>query len=235
MSDTPGQADALDLGGLQHFARFVRQQCQFVVMGVDGVHEARAKRLHARDLRRTSRVDPQPADLDTPEAGIALDAEGERELWYSAQAALSAAANVAKALWGDRREPAAQRLRAPVRQALAVDEQSPMFTVRRTRNKFDHYDEELEELAKRPGRRVFIEGLTADQTEGVELDAFFRQYNAETDTIAFRDREVALGPLRDEAVRLIRAAEVVEAQPDPTVFTGGLPPQPRPSHRGWPA
>lgn len=131
-------ADGNELARLQLYARFVRQQCQFVVMGVDGLHAALQKGAAAGQVRRSARREPPDEDdWDMKMRAFAMLEESERELWFFAQSLLSAAANVDKALWGRTKDPAHALSRQPLREALRTDDGSPMKGVRRTRNHFD--------------------------------------------------------------------------------------------------
>lgn len=79
--------------------------------------------------------------------------DGQRT-FYSIQALLTASANVSKALWGQ--EPKQRNERKPLRDSLGIDDTSP-FMARGMRNKFDHFDERLDEWWAKSEHHQFID------------------------------------------------------------------------------
>lgn len=86
----------------------------------------------------------------TEDLAKGLRANDTRRIFYALQSLLGAAANISKALWGQRkaktRPLAAQR--ELLRASIDVTEQSPFYTVA-VRNRFEHFDEALDDWWKK--------------------------------------------------------------------------------------
>jgi hypothetical protein len=137
--------------------------------------------------------------------------DASRELWYSAQAMMTAVANVHKALWGNGKGDVATR--EPVRLALAIDTDSAIsLEARKMRNNFDHYEDRIRTWAEsREG--LMLEGVgPRPLIDGHTQMALWRSYDPATDTLSFWDSSLSLTAIEQEAQRLIPIAEDIARQ-----------------------
>lgn len=181
-------------------------------MGYRALLAASAKADEARQLRIPAGVpfhQRDPADL---ERGIELAREADRELWFAAQAMMSAVANVHKLLWGNQkaRDVAA---RAPIREALGITDESPISTdARRMRNNFDHYDDRIGAWVE-SGEGLRIRGTGgAPKIVGHTIKAQWERYDPSTNTLSFWGESISLAAIAGEAQRLIPIADEIEAR-----------------------
>jgi hypothetical protein len=132
--------------------------------------------------------------------------DANRELWYSAQALMTAVANVDKVLWLNR--GGSEVAREPVRRAFGIDADTvAMEQARKIRDRFDHYDDLIRRWAK-SDEGLKIEGIGAPlEIAGHTHMAQWRGYDPATDTLSFWDLSVELTPIEEEARRLIPLAE----------------------------
>lgn len=173
------------------------RQCQFIVMAHAMLRDAAIKVEAAQQMRRETRYG---GDFD---AAMSATEIADRELWFAAQALLSAIANVDKVLWDGQSYEAE---RQPVRDALGVTTRSGAWiTAREIRNHFDHYDEKIRvwDLA---GEGMRTRGIGPLITTGLTPTAEWEGYDAATDTLRFWHVSVGLGPIEAEARRLIPLA-----------------------------
>lgn len=137
------------------------RQCKFLQLATKGIS----------DVVRKMRAD-QPFDSD--------------DLWYSIQGFLVCAGNISKLLWPPRTGDA-QRGRL-LRDLLQVPEDSPL-TVRTFRNHFEHFDERLDEWARKTVLQNFADSNIGplEQFRGFSnAPDFHRHYDPETFTLRFR-------------------------------------------------
>ena len=143
---------------------------------------------------------PEPPDIDVL-------------VWYPIQSFLTAAANVSKGLWGqggDHPDRVQRRKnREPLRQLLKVADDSPLRNVN-MRNKFDHFDEKIDEWWEQSTQHLFIDGnlMALDGIKGGEKIDAFRSFDRNRFVVGFwgtvydlRQIEKAIGRLKGETVK----------------------------------
>jgi hypothetical protein len=234
---------------VQVYVEQVQRQCQFIVMAHAGILAASAKIGEAAQVRKRFYAEegayhrarfqhptdggsaPDPAQLDL---GVRMHEDAERELWYSAQAMMTAVANVDKTLWLNR--GGSEKAREPVRRVLGVDDDSAsMEQARDIRNYFDHYDKKINEWAK-SSEGLKLSGIGGPlKISGHSDKAQWQSYDPATDTLSFWDLSVALAPIAQEARRLIPIAEDIASKCPGCMDEGKEHPVTFPIARGFPA
>lgn len=117
--------------------------------------------------------------------------ESQEAIFYALQNLLNAAADVSKALWGKAGSKPADRQRYEARQQLrdsiGIKDTSPLRTVT-VRNKFEHYDENLDKWWKQP-RNHFMADLNIGSKDrsivGIDEIDKFRHYDSATNIAIF--------------------------------------------------
>lgn len=209
---------------IQAYVRQIRQQCQFIIMAHADLRAAAAKSGEAFEIRK----------YGDRAAGIRMGQDAERELWYAAQAMMTAVANVDKTLWLNR--GSSERAREPVRAALGIDGDSvSMKTARKIRDRFEHYDDLINQWAKsEEGLQVEVIGRSP-RIIGHSDKVQWRGYDPSTDTLSFWDLSVELAPIEQEARRLIPLAEDIATKCAGCMDEGKDHPVTFPVERGYPA
>lgn len=153
--------------------------------------------------------------------------EDNSDFWYSMQAFLSAVANISKLLWGsgttDDQRRAAEEHRRPLRQSLAVSEDSPLKS-RAFRNHFDHFDERLEKQFAdwvRQGCKGGISDTFVGDIDELDIaELALRNFDTKTKTLTFRGKKLPIAPLivhlsilEEEAVTAVRSYLLENAVP----------------------
>lgn len=129
------------------------------------------------------------------------------EPWYDLQILLGATANLQKAFWGERENFATQR--EPLRQMLAVEDDSPLRANNRMRNHFEHFDERLDRWWRDaphhnrvevvgPDARTFLDESTVSDLE------IFHGYDPATGLVTFWGDQFDLPAVVKEAERIWR-------------------------------
>jgi len=132
--------------------------------------------------------------------GAALNAEDQNGVWYSVQALLVAVGNISKLLWP---KPENQQRGDTLRQLLGVAENSVLAS-RTFRNRFEHFDEKLEDWAKSSNRRCFIDsniGL-AGRIAGVDIGDYLRNFEPQHGIVTFQGDTYELEPIIRAVVAL---------------------------------
>lgn len=214
----------MDFQTVQIYTRQVLQQCQFIIMAHTEMRRASEESATAFYIRK---------DQTRLQEGIRMGEDAQRELWYAAQALMSAAANVAKVLWGKNATIAATR--EPIRKALGVDDGVIWQAARNVRNNFDHYDDRIREWNE-SGEGLKIEGIGGPATIiGPSRRAQWQNYDPQTDTLYFWGVALPLGDIEIEARRLIPVAEDVLNLCSGCVDEGRAHPITFHRERGYPA
>ncbi|WP_417220868.1 hypothetical protein [Arthrobacter sp.] len=133
-------------------------------------------------------------------------------LWLGCQQFLVGAANVSKALWGQRSRFADQRV--SIRNSLGVTDDSPLKDVS-FRNHFEHFDERLDRwwsdstshnhLDKHLGAPESVGGFKAIER--------FRIYDPATHRIIFWGEEFQVEPIALDMARIRPIAETESSKP----------------------
>lgn len=186
---------------LETMQQQVEEQCQFALTAIGGMNgclgamtELREQGAH-RDMQKQSEVTDQ--------------------LWFFANAFLTAVANIAKHLWPGR------RLRKDVREAfpdrgvelrasLGVPDESPLDS-RMVRNHFEHADERLEEWWIDNPQHNIARRTIGDARQAISLGpgmemTFHSQFDPDRLTISFLGDEIELQPLADAISELYERA-----------------------------
>ena len=135
--------------------------------------------------------------------------------FYAFQNLLSAAANISRALWGQRGKSATER--APLRDSIAIGDDSPLKHVA-MRNNFEHFDERLEKWWKESARHNHVDLYIGPRNRtmiGLEEIDQFRSFDPETSNITFWGQEFNLTKIVDEVRRIAPKLEE-EAMKPPT-------------------
>lgn len=106
--------------------------------------------------------------------------------WSAVGFAVSAAANVSKALWGPRDKPRVAAARQPLRESLGVSDDSPLRDVS-MRNHFEHLDERLDRWWKNSPTHNFVDAGIGPVSGivGVPDSEMFRTYDPATGNLVF--------------------------------------------------
>lgn len=144
------------------------------------------------------------ADIDA-----AIQQKNASKLFYALQNLLSAAANISKALWGQRNETEVAERRKPLRESIGVADGSPLREVR-MRNNFEHIDNRLDEWWKNSKAHQHIDlSVVTKQFRTVvvagpdpEYD-WFRSIDLETGDLAFWGDEFNIKTLVGEVNRIL--------------------------------
>jgi hypothetical protein len=185
---------------LRLFQYQVRDQCRFVLIA-------------AQDLNDALKAGNSPEPLSWRERQEVHD-----RIWYSLQNLLTAAANIAKALWGEGAKLTEER--RPLRESLGVPDDSPLQQTA-LRNHFEHFDSRLDiwaaESATTPGSS-YIDKIIGPPTTVVAVGSgpkeYFRHFDPSTGVASFWGETFDLKALVDTVVELLPRAEAESAKPD---------------------
>jgi hypothetical protein len=119
------------------------------------------------------------------------------------QSLLSAAANISKALWGDRKTKKALAARKPLRDSLHIDNNSPLYPLK-MRNNYDHFDERLDEWWKKSKNHnvVDVSVIPKDLILGFDDIDCFRLYNQQNKELTFWGQRFNLGEIIEAVQQL---------------------------------
>lgn len=136
-------------------------------------------------------------DLDA-----ALTQHDIEAVFYAIQNLLQAAANISKALWGQKGKFAEQR--KPVRDSMGVDDASPLKPVS-MRNKFEHFDERLDLWWKESQHHNYMDLNVAstDSIRGLDNIDMFRTFDPATANVIFWGERFNIQELVDEVLRIL--------------------------------
>jgi hypothetical protein len=127
----------------------------------------------------------------------ALSRDDDDGIWFAIQAAVIAAGNLAKLFWPPRADLYAERGR-DLRQVLEVDETSTLARFRRLRNRFEHFDEDIEAWAQSEANMVDLSAVPADILFTSYKAQFMRNFDTDTFTVLFGHDRYPLRQLVDE-------------------------------------
>jgi hypothetical protein len=157
------------------------------------------------------------ADLDP-----AIQKRDVNRVFFNIQAFLSAAANIAKALWGqgsatDPKVIARRATREPLRVKLKVLNTSPLYNFA-MRNHYDHFDERIDEWWRDSKNHLF-----ADLTLGVfpagpgvdERPDVLRSFDPKTRELRFWGDQFNIAAIAEEVRRIHQIAQEVVLPPPP--------------------
>ena len=133
--------------------------------------------------------------------------------FYALQNVLSAAANISKALWGQRGRFATER--APLRDSIAIGDDSSLKNVA-MRNNFEHFDERLEKWWNESARHSHVDlciGAKNRTLVGVDEIDQFRSFDPETSDITFWGQDFNLAKIVDEVRRIAPKLEEEATKP----------------------
>jgi hypothetical protein len=144
----------------------------------------------------------------------ALERRAVLSAWVAIQNLLTAAANLAKTLWGQSKKFDAER--KPLRDRLGVDDSWLLSRVV-VRNRFEHFDEYLTDWSKLPNQPRFYVDLAItdtdtpsiireDGTPAADEKDLFRQFNPRTGEVVFWGERFDLRQVVDEATQLLETA-----------------------------
>ena len=133
-------------------------------------------------------------------------------LWVGCQQFLVGAANVSKALWGQRQRFAADR--EPLRRSLLVGEDSVLIDMS-FRNHFEHYDERIDRWWADSAAHNTLDRMIGapEMVAGLEDGDRFRVYDPESHRIIFWGEEFFVEPIVREIDRIYPTAESEAGKP----------------------
>jgi hypothetical protein len=134
-------------------------------------------------------------------------------MWIAVQGLLTAAANISKALWGQKGRLADER--APLRESLAVDDSSPLRDVA-LRNHFEHYDERLDRWwATSPAHNHLDMGVLSGPNAVVGFDDIdmFRVLDPLRGEVVFWGERFNLARIIQAAAQLLPVAQAEADKP----------------------
>jgi hypothetical protein len=158
-------------------------------------------RVHQKQIEHQCRAGIMALDL----AQKALSSRDQEEFWASIQNALSAAANIAKSLWGQGGKLAQER--EPLRQSLGISDSSPLSSTD-LRNHLEHYDERLDRWYRTSQRRNHADYLIgpASMIAGTEATDIFRHFDPSTGDVIFWIENYSIPPLGRALAELLPTA-----------------------------
>jgi hypothetical protein len=143
---------------------------------------------------------------------LGLSSESQDFVWIGCQQFLVGAANVSKALWGQRERFALAR--EPLRKSLQVGDDSALRNMS-FRNHFEHYDERIDRWWTTSSGRNILDRMVGspEMIAGLEDQDRFRVYDPETHRIIFWGEEFFVEPIVRELQRLSPIAESEARKP----------------------
>ncbi|HEY1179321.1 MAG TPA: hypothetical protein VGF17_24465 [Phytomonospora sp.] len=175
-------------------------QCRTVVVE----HDRLQRTLVARDVHHETGFDAWK-QRDQARIRAFFEAPAFFEPWCAIQAMLTAAANAKKGLWGVAGNTKAAAEREPLRQALAVPDESPLKNVDH-RNRWDHFDEKIDHWWKHSRAKNYVDMSFVDQkvpeSAGMADEDTFRAYSRVTGEVVFWGDRFNLHELAHEAERI---------------------------------
>lgn len=132
--------------------------------------------------------------------------------FYAIQNCLNAAANIAKALWGQGGKFADQR--KPLRDSIGIDDGSPLRQVL-MRNNFEHFDERLDRWWKNSKRHNFSDFniMPANAIAGIDEIDSFRNFDPKTTDLSFWGQQFNLQNLINEVRAILPRLEPEASKP----------------------
>lgn len=165
-----------------------------------------------RVFQRQIQLQCQAIVVGSHDFNSAMTTGDSTHAWIAIQNILTAAANVSKALWGQRGKFANQR--APLRASLQVDDTSP-FRVVAMRNHFEHYDERLDTWWRdSPSHNHFdMSFVPPGQILGLADIDMFRVFDPSTANVVFWGEHFNIQDIVREAARLVAIAATEASKP----------------------
>jgi hypothetical protein len=125
------------------------------------------------------------SDLNEALAVSADENHDPTAIFVSLQNLLNAAANIAKAFWGQGGKLSDQRTK--LRDSIELDDDSPLRSVT-MRNNFEHFDERLDSWWAKSQRHIYVDlniGPPHGFFSGVDASDIFRLYDPEQQLLVF--------------------------------------------------
>ena len=170
-----------------------------------------------RMFQRQIQLQCQAVILAAHEMESALTTGDRTRAWVAIQNLLTAAANISKALWGQR---AAQR--AALRTSLQVDDTSPLKPVV-MRNHFEHFDEKLDDWWRDSERHNHVDMSIGPEgmVRGTEEIDMFRQFDPDTGEVMFWSERFNLQEVVAEIQRILPIVNAEAEKPhwEPRITT----------------
>ncbi len=132
----------------------------------------------------------------------ALSRHDDDAIWFAIQAAVIAAGNLSKLFWPSRADLYAERGR-DLRQVLQVEESSSIASFRGLRNRFEHFDEDIEVWAKSEVNMVDLSAVPADILFTAYKAQFMRNFDTDTFTVLVGRDRYPLHPLVAEVKAML--------------------------------
>lgn len=122
--------------------------------------------------------------------------------FYGLQNLLNAAANISKALWGQRGKYT--ELRKPLRDSLAIDDASPLRKVT-MRNNYEHFDERLDKWWNESPRHNMMDLgiMPRSAVQGIDPIDWFRFFDPITGDFTFWSEDFNAQDLVSEVQRIL--------------------------------
>lgn len=143
-------------------------------------------------------------------------ASSVREAFYAINALLGASANISKAAWGLRgKDGDYYDDRIPIRQALSLIDDSPLYPLLDVRNGFEHYDQRLvTEIAKNP-KPLIIDSIVGPPSSITVTpnQIRLRQFDPTTAEVQFLGYSINLNDIVNEVQRILPLAETEARAP----------------------
>lgn len=146
------------------------------------------------------------------ELNSAMTTDDVTRIWVAIQSILGAAANISKALWGQRGKFADAR--EPLRASLQVDDSSPLRNVA-MRNHFEHYDERLDQWWNSSKDHNYLDMaiIPPGTFRGLADTDMFRVLDPSTAEIVFWGQRFNVREIVQEAARLLPIATAEASKP----------------------
>lgn len=163
-------------------------------------------RVHQRQVAHQCRAAIMAFDL----AQQALNPPEPELFFINIQNALSATANISKALWGQSGQLADQR--RSLRESLGVEDDGPLASTD-LRNHLDHYDERLDRWYQTSQHHNYVDFNIGVTIAGVEQTDMFRNFDPTTGEVTFWGERYSMPRLYKALTDLLPAATKEAAGP----------------------
>ncbi len=152
-----------------------------------------------REIMASGRRDREPQDLQ----------------WIFLQSIVIAAANISKILWGSRQRSTAggkrEQEREPLRRQIGIDNSSPFYE-RHVRNRFEHFDEDLDDwYDKNKPVVTMVRGMSYGPSAIQPAKGIFGHYDHTVAVLTFGTKRVEIRPLVTEAKRILPLAKAQQS------------------------
>jgi hypothetical protein len=152
--------------------------------------------------------------LAAHELDASLITRDNTRTFYAIQNLLTAAANISKALWGQKGAHAEEE-RRPLRESIGVSDDSPLRRIL-IRDDYEHFDERLTRWWEQSPQHNFVDtslGPIRTALKGFSECDIFRNFNPQTSEVMFWGTDFNIKLVIAEIIRILPKLEVEVMKP----------------------